>query len=100
MCQDVSRYAKPQSRQDPVPIDSRLEDVVNRMFLRCLEDLGRGVLLCAFVGPPWLSFKTNSRLHLLPADPRMSSFRFMLLCFFLHANLQAVDCGSFSKTSP
>lgn len=25
-------------KKDPVPIDSRLEDVVNRMFLRCLED--------------------------------------------------------------
>ena len=24
--------------QDPVQIDSRLEDVVNRMFQRCLED--------------------------------------------------------------
>lgn len=41
MCQDVSS-AKPQSLQDPVPIDSRLEDVVNRMFLRCLEDLAQG----------------------------------------------------------
>ena len=26
------------SLQDPVAIDSRLEDVVNRMFARCLED--------------------------------------------------------------
>ena len=90
MCQDVSS-AKPQSLQDPVPIDSRLEDVVNRMFLRCLEDLGQGAsgrrVMCicglslALLGSP-------SRPAIFTFSQPTSTFlSSMLRYFFLHAHL-------------